>query len=205
MQSRYFARIYFIILFAISMTESHIFNFMTLNLFLAYVPFELCLLLKLFKPVKAFEWPLFIVFGLIFLLLVPNTFYMITDLIHLNQFQFNFLAGLNITEWIYFTYLILGVLLAIYLTILIFLEIAHFTSYVWLNRLLIVILMFLNGLGIYIGRFLRLHTVYLLNAPLEIVKEVFLIIDVKALLFVILMVLIQATVILFVKGVRFYQ
>ena len=148
MQSRYFARIYFIILFVISMTESHIFNFMTLNLFLAYVPFELCLLLKLFKPVKAFEWPLFIVFGLIFLLLVPNTFYMITDLIHLNQFQFNFLAGLNITEWIYFTYLILGVLLAIYLTILIFLEIAHFTSYVWLNRLLIVILMFLNGLGI---------------------------------------------------------
>ena len=53
------------------------------------------------------------------------------------------------------------------------LEIAHFTSYVWLNRLLIVILMFLNGLGIYIGRFLRLHTVYLLNAPLKIVKEVF--------------------------------
>lgn len=178
---------------------------MTLNLFLAYVPFELCLLLKLFKPVKAFEWPLFIVFGLIFLLLVPNTFYMITDLIHLNQFQFNFLAELNITEWIYFTYLILGVLLAIYLTILIFLEIAHFTSYVWLNRLLIVILMFLNGLGIYIGRFLRLHTVYLLNAPLKIVKEVFLIIDVKALLFVVLMVLIQATVILFIKGVRLYQ
>ena len=66
------------------------------------------------------------VFGLIFLLLVPNTFYMITDLIHLNQFQFNFLAGLNITEWIYFTYLILGVLLAIYLTILIFLEIAFY-------------------------------------------------------------------------------
>ena len=88
--------------------------------------------------------------------------------------------------------------LAIYLTILIFLEIAHFTSYVWLNRLLIVILMFLNGLGIYIGRFLRLHTVYLLNAPLKIVKEV-LIIDVKALLFVVLMVLIQATVILFIK------
>lgn len=79
------------------------------------------------------------------------------------------------------------------------------TSYVWLNRLLIVILMFLNGLGIYIGRFLRLHTVYLLNAPLKIVKEVFLIIDVKALLFVVLMVLIQATVILFIKGVRLYQ
>ncbi|MGT2397569.1 DUF1361 domain-containing protein [Staphylococcus aureus] len=29
-------------------------------------------------------------------LLLPNTFYMVTDLIHLNQFQFNFFAGLNL-------------------------------------------------------------------------------------------------------------
>lgn len=62
MQPRYIARIYFIILFIISLAETRVFNFMTLNLFLAYVPFELCLLLKLFKPKKAFEWPLFIVF-----------------------------------------------------------------------------------------------------------------------------------------------
>ena len=51
-------------------------------------------------------------------------------------------------------------------------EIEHFTSHVWLNRALIVVLMFLNGLGIYIGRFLRLHTVYLINEPLKIVTEV---------------------------------
>ena len=49
MQPRYIARIYFIILFIISLAETRVFNFMTLNLFLAYVPFELCLLLKLFK------------------------------------------------------------------------------------------------------------------------------------------------------------
>ena len=54
-----------------------------------------------------------------FLLLVPNTFYMITDLIHLNQFQFNFLVGLNLKEWIFFTYLMLGVFLAMYVMILI--------------------------------------------------------------------------------------
>ena len=62
------------------------------------------------------------------LLLVPNTFYMITDLIHLNQFQFNFLVGLNLTEWVCFTYLMLGVFLAIYVMILIFMEIGHLTS-----------------------------------------------------------------------------
>lgn len=55
MQPRYIARIYFIILFIISLAETRVFNFMTLNLFLAYVPFELCLLLKLFKPKKVFE------------------------------------------------------------------------------------------------------------------------------------------------------
>ena len=63
---------------------------------------------------------------------------MITDLIHLNQFQFNFLVGLNLTEWIFFTYLMLGVFLAMYVMILIFMEIEHFTSHVWLNRALIV-------------------------------------------------------------------
>ncbi|MEO4679323.1 DUF1361 domain-containing protein, partial [Staphylococcus aureus] len=45
MQSRYIARIYFLILFIVSLFETKIFQFMTLNLFLAYIPFELSLLL----------------------------------------------------------------------------------------------------------------------------------------------------------------
>ena len=202
MQPRYIARIYFIILFIISLAETRVFNFMTLNLFLAYVPIELCLLLKLFKPKKVFEWPLFVVFGLIFLLLVPNTFYMITDLIHLNQFQFNFLVGLNLTEWVYFTFLMLGVFLAIYVMILIFMEIGHLTSHLWLNRTLIIVLMFLNGLGIYIGRFLRLHTVYLIDEPLKIATQVLSVFNIKTFMFVLLMVMMQSTIVLFVKGVR---
>lgn len=202
MQPRYIARIYFIILFIISLFETKIFNFMTLNLFLAYIPFELCLLLKLFKPIKKFEWPLFVVFGMIFLLLVPNTFYMITDLIHLNQFQFNFLVGLNLKEWIFFTYLMLGVFLAMYVMILIFMEILHFTKHIWLNRILVIILMFLNGLGIYMGRFLRFHTVYLINEPLKIFYEVLGVFNLKTFIFVLLMVIMQSAIILFVKGVR---
>ncbi|MBO0376985.1 DUF1361 domain-containing protein [Staphylococcus warneri] len=202
MQPRYIARIYFIILFIISLFETKIFNFMTLNLFLAYIPYELCLLLKLFKPIKKFEWPLFVVFGMIFLLLVPNTFYMITDLIHLNQFQFNFLVGLNLKEWIFFTYLMLGVFLAMYVMILIFMEILPFTKHIWLNRILVIILMFLNGLGIYMGRFLRFHTVYLINEPLKIFYEVLGVFNLKTFIFVLLMVIMQSAIILFVKGVR---
>ena len=113
MTSRYIARIYFIILFVISLFETRVFNFVSLNLFLAYIPLELCFLLDLFKPRKKFEWLIFIIFALIFILLVPNTFYMVTDLIHLNQFTFDFYVQLNLIEWLYFTFLLLSVFFAI--------------------------------------------------------------------------------------------
>src|SRR5699024_9105219 len=145
MAPRYIARTVFLILMIISIFFNHFYQFMTLNLFLAYIPFELCLLLNLFKPKYKYEWPLFIVFILIFLLMVPNTLYMVTDLIHLNQFTFNFYQGLVIVEWMCFTFLISGVLLALYLLILMFIEIEHFTSAHWFNRILILIMMMLNG------------------------------------------------------------
>ncbi|PTH12292.1 DUF1361 domain-containing protein, partial [Staphylococcus capitis] len=103
---------------------------------------------------------------------------------------------------VYFTYLMLGVFLAIYVMILIFMEIGHLTSHLWLNRTLIIVLMFLNGLGIYIGRFLRLHTVYLIDEPLKIFTQVLSVFNIKTFMFVLLMVIMQSTIVLFVKGVR---
>ena len=175
---------------------------MALNIFLAYIPLELCLLLKLFKPRETKEWPLFIIFTLIFILLVPNTFYMVTDLIHLNNFKFDFLVSLNLIEWFAFAYLLAGVFFAIYCMIFIFISLEHFTSNIWINRCLIIGLMVLNGIGIYVGRFLRFHTVYLITRPLTITHQVFDAINLKSVIFIILMVLLQAIVILFVKGVR---
>ncbi|KKI64970.1 DUF1361 domain-containing protein [Staphylococcus cohnii] len=186
----------------ISIFFNQFYQFMTLNLFLAYVPFELCLLLNLFKPKYKYEWPLFIVFVLIFLCMVPNTLYMVTDLIHLNQFTFNFYQGLIIVEWVYFTFLVAGVLLALYLLILMFVEMENFTTHRWLNRTIILIMMFLNGLGIYIGRFLRLHSVYIINEPLRIYREVINHLDFDAFLFVILLVLLQILIYTFAKGVQ---
>ncbi|MCT1914219.1 MULTISPECIES: DUF1361 domain-containing protein [Staphylococcus] len=186
----------------ISIFFNQFYQFMTLNLFLAYIPFELCLLLNLFKPKYKYEWPLFIVFVLIFLCMVPNTLYMVTDLIHLNQFTFNFYQGLIIVEWMYFTFLVAGVLLALYLLILMFVEMENFTTHRWLNRSIILIMMFLNGLGIYIGRFLRLHSVYIINEPLRIYREVINHLDFDAFLFVILLVLLQVLIYTFAKGVQ---
>lgn len=200
---RYIARIVFLLLIIISILKNNVYGFMTLNLFLAYIPLELCLLLKLFKPSRKFEWPLFVIFSLIFVFMVPNTFYMITDLIHLNQFAFNFYAGLNIVEWKYFAYLVAAVFFALYCLMLIFLEMSTFTRYMWLNRVIILIMMFLNGLGIYMGRFLRVHSVYLINEPLRIVNEVFIaIFNIDTIIFVLLMVALQLLLVLFMKGVR---
>lgn len=81
-------------------------------------------------------------------------------------------------------------------------EIGHLTSHLWLNRTLIIVLMFLNGLGIYIGRFLRLHTVYLIDEPLKIATQVLSVFNIKTFMFVLLMVMMQSTIVLFVKGVR---
>lgn len=175
---------------------------MTLNLFLAYVPFELCLLLNLFKPKFKFEWPLFIIFSLIFLLMVPNTLYMVTDLIHLNQFSFNFYQGLLLIEWAYFTFLVSAVIFALYLLTIMFIEMEHFTKHKWLNYTIIVAMMFLNGFGIFIGRFLRLHSVYLINEPMRIIKEVVLRTDLNAFGFILLLVTLQILLFSFAKGVR---
>lgn len=202
MKPRYIARTAFLILIIISIFFNEIFQFMTLNLFLAYVPFELCLLLNLFKPRYKYEWPLFIIFALIFLFMVPNTLYMVTDLIHLNQFTFNFYQGLILIEWVYFTFLVSAVLLALYLLVLMFLEMERFTHRPWLNRTIIIAMMFLNGLGIYIGRFLRLHSVYLINEPLRIIREVWTSLNFDAICFILLLMVLQALLISFAKGVR---
>lgn len=202
MKARYIARIYFIVLIIISLFEGRVFDFMTLNLFLAYIPFELCLLLKLFKPKKRIEWPLFILFSLIFLFMVPNTFYMLTDLIHLNQFTFDFYVKFDLMEWTYFTYLLLGIFFAMYCMSLIYLELNRFTSNPIINYSLVILVMFLSGLGIYVGRFLRFHSVFLINQPFKVIYDIISALNIYSISFILLMVVLQATLFVFVKGVR---
>lgn len=202
MKARYIARIYFIVLIIISLFEGRVFDFMTLNIFLAYIPFELCLLLKLFKPKKRIEWPLFIIFSLIFLFMVPNTFYMLTDLIHLNQFTFDFYVKFDLMEWTYFTYLLLGIFFAMYCMSLIYLELNRFTSNPIINYSLVILVMFLSGLGIYVGRFLRFHSVFLINQPFKVIYDIISALNIYSISFILLMVVLQATLFVFVKGVR---
>ncbi|WP_270671501.1 DUF1361 domain-containing protein [Staphylococcus hominis] len=63
-------------------------------------------------------------------------------------------------------------------------------------------LKFLNEIGIFVERVLRFHTIYLFTHSSTITYHVFDVIDLKSVIFIMLMVLLQAILILFVKGVR---
>ncbi|WP_114603859.1 DUF1361 domain-containing protein [Staphylococcus sp. EZ-P03] len=202
MQSRYIARIFFVILMLMTLPLDNFYQFMALNLFLAYIPFELVWLIKLFIPKRRFEWPLFIIFSAIFILIFPNTFYMVTDLIHLNQFGFSIMNGVIATEWLYFTYLVGGVLFALYCYILINIELFHLTDKPLFNYILVITLMIANSVGIAMGRFLRFHSVYLINQPFSILRDVIHFFDIKGIFFVVIMTLLQGFVLILVKGVR---
>lgn len=202
MNARYIARITYVVLILISMIIPNYLRFLTLNVSLAYIPLELAYLIKLFIPKRTFEWPLFIIYLIMFILMLPNTFYMVTDLIHLNQFTFNFLAGLDLSEWFHFTLLISSVIFALYCYVLIVLEIYHLIQTRIVRIGVLFGMMGLNGLGIYVGRFLRFHSVHIINHPFSVIVRTLKSLDLEALIFISFMTLIQALIFLFVKGVR---
>ncbi|NHM92191.1 MULTISPECIES: DUF1361 domain-containing protein [Staphylococcus] len=202
MQARYIARLLYVFLFVTTLVVPNHFKFLLLNLTLAYIPLELAYLLKLFVPKRLFEWPLFVIYLGIFILMLPNTFYMVTDLIHLNQFSFSFLSGLVLIEWIHFGLLVTGVLFAVYCFTLIALELFHLPFPLWTRYIILLGMTLLNGLGIYVGRFLRFHSVHLINNPFSVVISTLKSIDAPAITFIGLIALMQCLLLLCLKGVR---
>lgn len=202
MQARYIARLLYVFLFVTTLVVPNHFKFLLLNLTLAYIPLELAYLLKLFVPKRLFEWPLFVIYLFIFILMLPNTFYMVTDLIHLNQFSFSFLSGLVLIEWIHFGLLVTGVLFAVYCFTLIALELFHLPFPLWARYIILLGMTLLNGLGIYVGRFLRFHSVHLINNPFSVVISTLKSIDAPAITFIGLIALMQCLLLLCLKGVR---
>lgn len=202
MQARYIARLLYVFLFVTTLVVPNHFKFLLLNLTLAYIPLELAYLLKLFVPKRLFEWPLFVIYLVIFILMLPNTFYMVTDLIHLNQFSFSFLSGLVLIEWIHFGLLVTGVLFAVYCFTLIALELFHLPFPLWTRYIILLGMTILNGLGIYVGRFLRFHSVHLINNPFSVIISTLESIDAPAITFIGLIALMQCFLLLCLKGVR---
>lgn len=171
------------------------FSFLLLNTFLGYIPIEISFHLGRQRSAWLF-WPLVI----IWLLFYPNAPYLLTDLFHLSLLQPYAASGLlRVTPhiWIYFTYLMTSALSCAFLGF----WSLNFVSESISNRLadghlvvrllVVLILTFLSSVGVYIGRFLRIHTVYLFLNPEQFIRPLLDMWTSNLWIFVLLMTFIQ--------------
>jgi uncharacterized membrane protein len=148
-------------------TERRTFIFMPWNLFLAYIPYFISSALAKSSRRGAGWWTL----SFIWLLFIPNSFYIITDLYHLGD-NYN---DRQIPQWF---------------------DLAMILSYVW-NGLLLGVLsvrqmervllprqslrnellflypvMWLNALGVYVGRYLRYNSWDVVTDPFQLLRDI---------------------------------
>jgi uncharacterized membrane protein len=165
-----------------------LFIFMIWNLFLAYIPYALSTWLTARYSIPDGRWPevsatrsplarrrgpqiLLIVLSLMWLVFIPNTFYILTDLYHLTDHG----RTSRIPEW-YDLVLILsfawnGLLLGV-------LSVRHMEKLfmpratVLAGWLFVYPIMMLNALGVYTGRYLRYNSWDIISDPLQLLADI---------------------------------
>ncbi|MEM9077661.1 MAG: DUF1361 domain-containing protein [Bacteroidota bacterium] len=140
------------------------YSFLLWNLFLAAVPYILSQAI-LFN----FHWktPKVLEYGLwgIWLLLLPNAPYLITDLIHLHN---------DYSNWVWFDLFMMFVFASNGVVLFLLSLWDFFTFHEVNNRkhLLVILICFLSGYGIYTGRFLRFNSWDILLRPKILFSEI---------------------------------
>ncbi|MBT9670926.1 DUF1361 domain-containing protein [Secundilactobacillus kimchicus] len=173
------------------------FSFLLLNTFLGYLPIEISFHVGANRPRNHF---LFWAIVVVWLLFYPNAPYLLTDLFHLsllNAYTTDGLLAMSVHVWIYFTFIIVSTLFCVVLGFWSLRHVAqtiaqrYFKSGWAAQSVLVVLLTFLTSVGIYAGRFQRIHTIYLFISPDLILHRLLAMWTPKMLMFVGLMTLIQ--------------
>ncbi|MGG5315588.1 DUF1361 domain-containing protein [Enterococcus sp. AZ072] len=155
-----------ILAYMIAMTVfANPFSFMSLNIFLAWLPIEFGnLVIRMHTKWKY-------VFGGFWLLFFPNIPYLLTDLLHLEVLNIYQSGGLfqNIPkDWLLFLLLVVPILIMVTVgmsqAIQVINQLSNSKKYFWFY---LTILAALTALAIYIGRFDRIHSIDLIIHPLS--------------------------------------
>jgi uncharacterized membrane protein len=144
-----------------------IFTFLLWNLFLAFVPYAVSNWLS--RNTKVVQNRLmFCAVFVVWLLFIPNSFYIITDLFHLGRFV-DMHLWFDLTMILSFAWngILLGVLSVRQMEKIMEAFLSKRTK-----MLFIYVVMFLNALGVYIGRYLRFNSWDVVTDPSLIIKEV---------------------------------
>lgn len=176
--------------------QGSFYSFLLLNTFLGYLPIEIALHLKATQS-KLIYWGLFV----LWLLFYPNAPYVITDLFHLARMDpynpANGLMSFDLHMWLNFTNLVASAFGCALMGIWSLEYVAQtlqkrFRLLGWPYRtLLVVFLTLASSIGIYVGRFLRLHTAYLFFEPDAVIKQLLEMWNPRMLIFVTFMTIIQ--------------
>lgn len=175
------------------------FTFLILNTFLAYIPIELSFHIGKRKPKSTI---LFWLITLVWLLFYPNAPYLLTDLFHLSLLEpygTNGLLRLNDSMWLNFTLLTVS---SIPSTIIGMWGLKQVNEGIidrlhlpkWFNPVGVLILSILSSIGIFIGRFLRIHTIYLFMTPSLFIQPLLNMWSAKAIYFMVLLTFIQVVI-----------
>ena len=172
-----------------------------INVGLAIIPLALITLAykRLESHEFSFDW-ISIVLMIAFVFFFPNTFYVVTDLIHIDQSQFynDSTVGFfrNIEGYTFVFHVVLTLAIGSYSgvkSLLRFNEIFIQKDILKATRTLFMfVLVFLSSIGIYIGRFLRFFSWDIFN-PFKLLQEFYSSLDFFFVLFVALFTVIQFT------------
>lgn len=160
------------------------FAFLIWNLFLAWIPFLLSIWMVYIlakKGDKSFKSVLLYVLGVFWLLFFPNAPYIFTDFIHLtlNDYfvyeNYRFVFSNEFIIWYDFVLVSLFSLLGIILGFfsLYFIQRNFLQKYMkGISWIFVLMVSFLSGFGIYLGRFIRLNSWEVITNPLNLFIEI---------------------------------
>lgn len=159
------------------------------NIFLAFLPLLFAILIS--KSIQKKRKIFSILFSFLWVIMFPNGPYMITDLAHLNLYKisFGFTISTFHSAWLGFLFAIFAVIDGVMMGMLSLYFVNKFIKNkfgVFFSWIFILFISVISGLGIYIGRFMRLNSWDIFKHPLNIINMVTMQLNAHTLGFVIL-------------------
>jgi len=156
-----------LLLLRVQITDSFFYLFLVWNLFLAGIPFAITQVFKKYKQLQSLKIVTLIGFSS-WLLFLPNSPYIITDLVHLHNDKSNLLW---FDLFLVFVFAFNGLLLGLLSMLDMFTMICEqYGNKIAKYALLIVSL--LCGYGIYLGRFLRFNSWDITTKPVTLILKI---------------------------------
>lgn len=148
-------------------TGEIVFFFLVWNLFLAYVPYFISSWLQLHPAYIESRWRFAAAF-VCWLLFIPNSFYIITDLFHLrNYFTAPMWYDLALILSFAWNGLLPGILSVRQMEKMTQLQVRFKSEFFFIFPI-----MFLNAFGVYVGRYLRFNSWDVLASPFGLIREI---------------------------------